>query len=44
MRVVLRGTENTNRGISETQLRASKIDKLRRIKKIKNWLKKRLKI
>ena len=38
MRVVLRGTENTGRGISETQLKAS------RIKKIKNWLKKKLKI
>ena len=44
MREVLRGTENTGRGISDTQLRASKIEKLRRIKKIKNWLKKKLKI
>ncbi len=44
MRVVLRGTESTGRGTSETQLRVNKIKRLRRIKKIKNWLKKKLKI
>ncbi len=47
MRVVLRGTEkdsNIERQVNELFDRASRIRKIRRIKKVKNWIKKRLKI
>ena len=47
MRVVLRGTEkdaNIERQVNELFNRAGRIRKIRRIKKVKSWLKKKLKI